>query len=490
LNVFKGKGLIYLKVNPLISMDRDQIWQAVLGEIELNISRANFTTWFKNTFISFFDEEQVVICVPNAFTKAWLEKKYHTEIQKALESVANTEINEIIYKVETKKPSNNTPAETKKVEDIKVKETTDNSTPQKITSLSSDSNISSPSKFGLNPKYTFNTFVVGKGNELANAACNAVAANPGKAYNPLFIYGGVGLGKTHLLQAIGNELAKKTNKILYLTSEKFTNNYVQAVHSGNAKAFKDYYRNVDLLLVDDVQFMGGKDGTQQEFFHTFNELQQADKQIVLTSDKPPKSIPALEKRLLSRFEAGMVADISQPDIETKIAILENKAKEKKFTLDKEILEYIANNVKNNIRELEGALNRVVAFHEFNNTPPTINSVKSILTDLLTNTQSRSITPKDILMAVAKFYDISSKDLTGKGRKKELVWPRQVTIFLMREEINTSYPTIGYELGGRDHTTAMHAYNKVVNEMKNENERIKQEIESIKQLLTNDVENPC
>ncbi len=474
-------------------MDKDQIWQAALGEIELNISKANFTTWFKNTFISFFDEEQVVVCVPNAFTKAWLEKKYHSEIQRALENIINTKINNIEYKVETKKNKETSCAEnenTKKTKENEIKKESA-STEKKSSSTEPPNNASfSSGKFGLNPKYTFDTFVVGKGNELANAACNAVAANPGKAYNPLFIYGGVGLGKTHLLQAIGNELSKKTNKILYLTSEKFTNNYVQAIHSGKAKAFKDYYRNVDLLLVDDVQFMGGKDGTQQEFFHTFNELQQADKQIVLTSDKPPKSIPALEKRLLSRFEAGMVADISQPDIETKIAILENKAKEKKFALEKEVLEYIADNVKNNIRELEGALNRVVAFHEFNNTPPTTNSVKSILSDLLTNTQSRSITPKDILAAVSKFYDISNKDLTGKGRKKELVWPRQVTIFLMREEINTSYPTIGYELGGRDHTTAMHAYNKVVKEIKNENERIKQEIESIKQLLINDVENPC
>jgi chromosomal replication initiator protein len=431
----------------------------------------------------------VIICVPNAFTKTWLEKKYHNEIQKALENLSNTKIKEVIYKVETKKNKESTSAKTKKTDDIKVKELNNDFDIKNATQNKQAENPSSPSKFGLNPKYTFSTFVVGKGNELANAACNAVAANPGKAYNPLFIYGGVGLGKTHLLQAIGNELSQRTNKILYLTSENFTNNYVQAIHSGNAKAFKDYYRNADLLLVDDVQFMGGKDGTQQEFFHTFNELQQSDKQIVLTSDKPPKSIPALEKRLLSRFEAGMVADISQPDIETKIAILENKAKEKKFVLDQEVLEYIAENVKNNIRELEGALNRIIAFHEFNNTTPTTNSVKSILSDLLTNTQSRPITPKDILAAVSKFYDISSKDLTGKGRKKELVWPRQVAIFLMREEINTSYPTIGYELGGRDHTTAMHAYNKVVNEIENENERIKQEIESIKQLLTNDVENP-
>lgn len=470
-------------------MNKDQIWQAVLGEIELNISKANFITWFKNTFISFFDDNQVIVSVPNTFTKTWLEKKYHNEILQALQNVTNTEVSNIVYKVETKKTKSAPFTKNTKNKNSLASEETTPQTNKNNTSLI-DSTRGGAARFGLNPKYKFETFVVGKGNELAYAACKAVAANPGKAYNPLFIYGGVGLGKTHLLQAIGNELSQKTNKVLYITSEKFTNNYVQAIHGGKAKEFKDHYRNVDLLLVDDVQFMGGKDGTQQEFFHTFNELQQADKQIVLTSDKPPKSIPALEKRLLSRFEAGMVADVSQPDIETKIAILENKAKERNFNLDQNVLEYIANNVKNNIRELEGALNRVIAFHEFNNTPPSIKTVKNILNDLLVNAQTKSTTPKDILEAVAKFYDIKKEELIGKGRKKELVWPRQITIYIMREEINTSYPTIGQELGGRDHTTAMHAYNKVFKEIKNENEKIKQEVESIKQILSNDVENPC
>ncbi len=467
-------------------MDKKQIWQAVLGEIELNISKANFTTWFKNTFISSFDENQVIVSVPNAFTKAWLEKKYHDEILKALKNITNSHISSIVYKINTKKPNNTNSlfqkANTKNTEKEKKE--------SEKTNIDANEPVTSSSRFGLNPKYKFDTFVVGKGNELAHAACKAVSANPGKAYNPLFIYGGVGLGKTHLLQAIGNEVCQKTNKVLYITSEKFTNNYIQSIHGGKAKEFKERYRNVDLLLVDDVQFMAGKDGTQQEFFHTFNELQQLDKQIVLTSDKPPKSIPALEQRLLSRFEAGMVADISQPDIETKMAILKNKAKEKNFTLNYETIEYIANNVKNNIRELEGALNRVIAFHEFNNTPPSVKTVKNILNDLLTNTQARSMTHKDILSAVAKFYDISNQELTGRGRRKELVWPRQITIYLMREEINSSYPTIGEELGGRDHTTAIHAYNKISKEIQNENEKIKQEVESIKQILFNDVENPC
>jgi len=449
-------------------MNNEQIWQAALGEIELNLSKANFTTWFKNSFVSSFEESKIILCVPNAFTKTWLETKYHKEIVNALEHVVNQKIKEILYKVELKK---NYPAAgllekihlKKKKEDGEI--------------------ISSANRFGLNPKYTFDSFVVGRGNELAHAACQAVANNPGKVYNPLFIYGGVGLGKTHLIQAIGNEIAKRTNKVLYTTSENFTNDYVNSVRSGKAKEFKDRYRNVDLLLIDDVQFMGGKEGTMQEFFHTFNELQQSDKQIIITSDKPPKMIPALEARLASRFESGMMADIGQPDLETKVAILERKAREKNYILDAEILHYVAANIKNNIRELEGALNKVVAYHEFNNTAPTLKTVKGILSDLMVSAQARSISPRDILDAVSRYYNIEHKDLIGQGRKKELVWPRQISIYLMRKEINYSYPTIGAELGGRDHTTAMHGYNKILDEIENkENERVVQEIESIRQIL--------
>jgi chromosomal replication initiator protein len=452
-------------------MNNEQIWQAALGEIELNLSKANFTTWFKNTFISSFEDGRAILCVPNAFTKSWLETKYHKEIASALEHVVNQKIKEILYKVEAKKSSPGTAL----LEKIHLK--------KKDDGLNGDTAPTPSNRFGLNHKYTFETFVVGRGNELAHAACQAVANNPGRVYNPLFIYGGVGLGKTHLLQAVGNEIAKRTSKILYTTSENFTNDYVNSVRSGKAKDFKDRYRNVDLLLIDDVQFMGGKDGTQQEFFHTFNELQQADKQIILTSDKAPKLIPALEARLASRFESGMVADISQPDLETKVAILERKAREKNYILDAEIINYVAANIKNNIRELEGALNKVVAYHEFNNTAPTIKTVKSILNDLIISTQTRSISPRDIMDAVSRYYNIENKDLIGKGRKKELVWPRQISIYLMRKEINYSYPTIGQELGGRDHTTAMHAYNKILDEIENkENEKVVQEIESIRQIL--------
>lgn len=448
-------------------MNNDQLWQAVLGEIELSLSKANFTTWFKNTFISSFEENKVVVCVPNTFTKAWLEKKYHKQILDAIQSASNQKVKEIFYKVEIRKDN---PVEGffKKI---------------KIKKESAENQSAPTNQLGLNVRYTFNNFIVGKGNELAHAACQAVAANPGNAYNPLFIYGGVGLGKTHLLQAIGHEVSKKTNKILYVTCEKFTNDYIQSVKSGQAKDFKERYRNVDLLLIDDIQFMAGKDGTQEEFFHTFNELHQTNKQIVITSDRPPKSIPALEKRLLSRFEWGMIADIVQPDIETRVAILEAKCKERNYTLSPEILYFIANNVQNNIRELEGALNRLIAYHEFNNSKPTIDTTKNVLNSIIVNIQKKSVNCKNVIESVSVFFDVSAKEITGKSRKKELVYPRQISMYLMREEINTSYPTIGHELGGRDHTTAMHAYNKITKEIK-DNEKIKQDIESIKQLIYN------
>lgn len=471
-------------------MNNEQVWQAVLGEIEINLSRANFITWFKDTFISSFENNRVVICVPNAFVKKWLEEKYHKNILNALKSVSNQNIEEIIYKIELKKSNLNSSYINKK-ESAPVFNnsfTNNNNKEGDVSNKSEFSNNYKPNnisvnQFGLNSKYLFENFVVGKGNELAHAACLAVVNNLGKSYNPLFIYGGVGLGKTHLMQAIGNEVAKKSNKILYTTSEKFTNSYIQAVTSGKAKEFKNLYRNVDLLLIDDIQFMGGKDGTQEEFFHTFNELQQNDKQIVLTSDRPPKSIPAIEKRLISRFESGMVADVGKPDTETKVVILEKKSQEKGFSLEKDILIYIAEHVQNNIRELEGALNKVIAFHQLKDIQPNIKSVKDVLGDFISNIQSRSMSPRDIIDVVAKFYNISSKDLIGGGRKKELVWPRQIAIYLIREELGSSYPNIGNELGGRDHTTAMHAYNKISHEVKDlKNEKIKQELESIKQLF--------
>ncbi|MFA6389312.1 MAG: chromosomal replication initiator protein DnaA [Patescibacteria group bacterium] len=444
-------------------MDKEQIWQVVLGEIELNLSRANFTTWFKHTSISDIEEDRVIISVPNNFTKTWLEKKYHKEIGLALERIVNKKIKEIIYKIEA------------------IKREAPRRADQPIAQGAYEAFEPQPqNRFGLNNRYTFDNFIVGKGNELAHAACQAVVSNPGRAYNPLFIYGGVGLGKTHLIQAVGHELAKKTNKILFVSSERFTNDYIQAVRNGKAKEFKDTYRNVDLLLVDDIQFISGKESTQEEFFHTFNELHQSNKQVVVASDRPPKSIPYLEKRLLSRFEWGMITDISQPDLETRVAILDAKCRERNFLIPLDILNYIAENIISNIRELEGVLNRLIAYHEFNNTKPTVDSTKQILGDIIT-VSARPTSTKRILEAVSGFYETEVKDIVGKSRKKDLVKPRQIVMYLLRSELNISYPTIGDELGGRDHTTAMHAFSKVSKEIE-DNSRIKQEIEAIKQLI--------
>jgi len=460
-------------------MNTQQIWQAVLGDLELSLSKANFTTWFKGTFIFGIEDNTVIIGVPNAFTKSWLEKKYSGQILKAIRNITEIPLKEISYKVASLK---NNSVQNQALELIKEEDILD---PKRV-SIKIDSlgpAQTAGSAFGLNPKYNFSSFIVGKNNELARAAALAVSANPGITYNPLFIYGGAGLGKTHLLQAIGHEVLKNDLKkrILYITCEKFTNDFVNSISNGKAHSFKDAYRSVDILLIDDIQFLAGKDGTQEEFFHTFNALHQNNKQIVLSSDRPPKSIPALENRLLTRFEWGMIADITQPDLETRMAILETKARDKKYTLEKNILNYLATNISSNIRELEGALNRIIAYHELNAIPPTLESVKKILSGITTNLQKKSLNPKDILNTVAAFYDVPVADILGQCREKKLVTPRQIIMFLMREEIKSSFPTIGQELGGRDHTTAMHAVDKIRNDYDND-EKTRREIEQIKQRL--------
>lgn len=447
-------------------MNTEQLWQAVLGELELSISRAQFLTWFKNTYISQLEEDKVIIAVPNSFAKTWLENKYHPYILKALQNVAGQPIKEIIYQVETKPPS------VSKTLSSSKKEVKTSSAPPKTFNNS----------YGLNSRYTFHNFVVGKTNELARAAALAVAEKPGLVYNPLFIYGGVGLGKTHLLHAIGNHIVEhfKDKKVLYVPCEKFTSEFINAISNGTTDKFKNTYRNVDVLLIDDIQFLAGKEGTQVEFFHTFNSLHTENKQIVISSDRPPKAISALEHRLLSRFEWGMIVDIQPPDLETRIAILESKCKEKGVTLASEILHYIASMIQQNIRELEGSLNKIIAFHQLKNTEITLKSVK----ELIAKTQSfrrGSLSPKQLIKTVAEFYDISIEDLIGKSRKKELVIPRQIAVYLMRAEIKSSFPSIGAELGGRDHTTAMHAYLKIAKEIE-ENEKLRQEINLIRQRL--------
>lgn len=460
------------------------LWQAVLGELELMLSKASFTTWLKNTFIIEKKDGRVVIGVPTTFAQVWLKTKYHHYIYKIIQDKTNERIKEIIYKVQTLKNYQ------QQLIDIKTQNKQNQpSINYNKTTVSIDPTVYSSEKTfspisGLNSKYTFDNFIIGKGNELATAAARAVVEKPGETYNPLFIYGGVGLGKTHLIQAIGNELHKRNPnlKIIYVTCEHFTNDFISAIQSGHPEKFTNHYRTCDLLMIDDIQFLSGKEGTQDAFFHTFNELHVQKKQIVITSDRPPKAIATLEERLQSRMEWGMIADISKPDMETRIAILEAKIKERGFYLPREIVQFITLNIQNNIRELEGALNKIIAYYQLNKMEPTLENVKKILFSISDSSRKNdSVTLKRIIEVTSEFYGINPNDLLGKSREKRLAFPRQIIMFLLREELGYSYPTIGAEMGGRDHTTAMHAYTKI-NQYLSTNEKIRQEINLLKQKI--------
>ncbi|MBN1779286.1 MAG: chromosomal replication initiator protein DnaA [Candidatus Buchananbacteria bacterium] len=457
----------------MIDGETQKIWQAALGELELSLSKANFTTWFKNTFITDYQEDTITIGVPNTFTKAWLEKKYHSAILKALQKITENKARNVTYRVETKAAA--------KVSNVQ----TNAKTEEKSTEQAVERSLPTINEFGLNPNYTFETFVIGKGNELAQAAGMAVTKQPGGVYNPLFIYGGVGLGKTHLMQAIGNKINQNfgNKKIMYVSCEKFTNDFIRSISNNRADNFKSVYRSVDVLLIDDVHFLAGKEGTQEAFFHTFNDLHQANKQIILTSDRPPKAIPALEERLVSRFEWGMLVDISAPDLETRSAILRLKMKEKNFSLAEDVIHHIAANIQNNVRELEGALNKIIAYHQLSGNQPDLESVKKVIDSISSVRQRKSITPKQIINTVATFYDVSLEDLLGACRKKSLAVPRQIVMYLMRDELKSSFPTIGQEIGNRDHTTAMHAYEKI-KDLIDQDEKITQDIKLIKEKLYN------
>jgi len=445
-------------------IDHQKIWQVVLAELELSIPKANFKTWFQNTSLSKIEEDTktAVIMVPNNFTKNWLEKRYHKNILKILEKATDGEIKKIRYEYEIGKP----PLSPKFLESFKA--------PVQKEKING---------FGLNPNYTFKRFVTGKENELAYAASCAVAKNPGKKYNPLFIYGGVGLGKTHLLHAIGHAILEKNRylKVLCTNAEKFTNEFVDAIRSGTMEKFNKNYRNLDVFLIDDIQFIAGKKGTQEAFFHIFNSLHQADKQIVITSDRPPKTIPTLEDRMVSRFEWGLIADIIPPGLEMRLAILRAKCQEKKFFLSDEILNYLANQITNNVRELEGVLNRLMVYRDFHGIELDLAVTKSIINSLSTGANKKFVRLKEVLEAVSDFYNIKVSEMIGPSRKKELVEPRQVAMYLLREELKASFPLIGKEFGNRDHTTVMHSYEKIKKEVEAEG-RKKQEIDFIKQKL--------
>ena len=465
-------------------MDLHEMWRATLGELELTLSKANFTTWFKNTFVASADQGRVVIAVPNTFTKAWLEKKYHDAIVRALRNVTNNGVREVIYRVEVK---NTTPL-SQFVDQIESSHEVPTATLNAI-SAQANSSVSAPNESALNPKYSFNAFVVGKANELAHAAAMSVAATPGTSYNPLYIYGGSGLGKTHLLQAIGQHILSKnpSARITYASCERFTNDFIHSVRNGRAKEFKDSYRNSDVLLIDDIQFLAGKESTQEEFFHTFNELHQSNKQVVITSDRSPKDIQGLESRLRTRFEWGMITDISAPDYETRIAILEQKIREKQTTLSNEILRIIAGTVQLNVRELEGALNKIIAYHQFKNTPVTVESVQHLLQSFVSTAPKRTMTPKKLIEYVVAYYELTMDEMLGKSREQRLAFPRQIAMYLLRVEAKCSFPAIGTHMGGRDHTTAMHAVSKIGGLLKT-NDQLKRDISSLQERIYAQKEN--
>ncbi len=448
-------------------MNNIELWQSVLSQMQFHISRANFATWFQNTEIISKDNEKIIISVPNAFSKEWLSNKYNKLILKTLHDIDDS-IRELEFVIKPQ-PIKNTP----------IKNTSGIEEQEEIQLKFEEFKINKETN--LNPRYTFNSFVVGSFNELAHAAALAVADNPGFTYNPLFIYGGTGLGKTHLIQAIGNKINDelKKKKIKYISSEKFVSSIVSAIRTNTMETFKASLAPIDVLILDDIQFIAGKNKSQEEFFHIFNSLYEKNKQIILSSDRPPNAIAELEDRLRSRFEGGMIADVSLPDYETRLVILKTKLQEKNADLPEDVLDYIAANVKKNIRELEGALNKILIHNKIN---PGLNleMVKKLLRGFVFSPFDVA-NYKKIIETVAKFYNLEEKNLFDPTRRKEIVKPRQVAMFLLRKELKYSFPAIARKFGGKDHTTAIYAFKKIEAENE-ENNKLTEELNLIKQRI--------
>lgn len=435
--------------------DLKTLWQKALADIELQISKANFLTWFKNSKLVEKNNEtgSVVIGVSSHFAKEWIQSKYHKTLLDILQNIDET-INRIEYVVLSSKE-----VEKKIFEKKKVKKPTES---QGVGFIE----FSADPETNLHPRYIFDSFVVGSSNELAYAASSAVTREVGKKYNPLFVYGSTGLGKTHLIQAIGNEVVKKHKKrvkVKYVPSERFVNDVVWAIRSRRMDDIKSKYRNIDVLIIDDIQFIGGKERSEEEFFHTFNILYQNNKQIIISSDRPPAAIPTLEERLRSRFEGGMIVDITYPDYEMKIAIIKNKLQEKGFTFSDDVCNLIASKIQRNVREIEGVLNKLYFYKELKSTDIDLKTAEDIISNTLQQ-NSVHIQPQQIIDSVEKFFEISHSDLINKSRRKEVVLPRQITMFLMRDMLGMSYPDIGEKMGKRDHTTAIHSYEKIAREI--------------------------
>jgi len=450
------------------------LWQAALGQLQLDMPRAQYDTWFKETYVVSEEDDVYCIGVPNAFAREWLEGKHRTQVREVLQRLVGRTVDVRFVTIAASQAADRSvrsgggsgaaadPAQAQLVENRR----------EALTALQA--------------RYTFSAFVVGSNNRLAHAAALSVAERPGHSYNPLFLYGGSGLGKTHLMHAIGHQVIARHPKkrVVYATSEKFTNEFINSIRTQKAEEFRERYRRIDVLLIDDIQFIAGKEGTQEEFFHTFNAIHEEGKQIVLSSDRPPKAIPQLEDRLRSRFEWGLIADISVPDLETRIAILRAKAEGQSVAVPPQVADFLAQRIASNIRELEGALTRIVAYATLNAQPVTIQLAQDMLQNILYNPRRQSISTERIVETVARYYNLPADQLRGKARDRQIVLPRQIAMYLMREETEAPLLRIGAALGGRDHSTVLHGCDKIERELA-ENDDFRREVSQIRELLYQD-----
>jgi chromosomal replication initiator protein len=456
-------------------MQENTLWQAVLGEIELSVSRGNYVTWFKNTQLIKNKDDIIVIGVPNIFVKNQLERKFNDLVMEVL-SKNGTKPARVEYKIHT-----GISPQGRQSESV-LKNPGEPAVAVQTRPRATISKSAHSYRQGLNGRYNFENFVVGSSNELAYAACQAITKKPGTKYNPLFIYGGVGIGKTHLIQAVGNSVlaARPTAKIVYASTEQFVQEFVDALRfKKNTSDFADFYRSADVLIVDDVQFLAGKERVQEEFFHTFNALHQANRQIIMSSDKPPKDIPTLEERLRSRFAWGMTIDMQTPDFETRCAILHTKASSQEVDLSPEVVELLASRVQNNIRELEGALNQVLAFCDMKGLDPNIQIVSAMFEG--SKNRPKHISARQIIERTAKHFHVSMEEILGPKRDKDIVVPRQIAMYMLRSELHLSFPKIAHELGRKDHTTAIHSVDKIEKELSYDGQ-IKQSVGELKERL--------
>src|SRR5437016_1449627 len=455
-------------------MNLKQRWTAALDELQVGLSRAQYDTWFKDTQVISEEDDVFLIGVPNAFAREWLESKFRPQVRAALQHLLGRTVD--------------------------VRFVTSSGAPATARTSAAPGMTSSASSGGgqqvsgqerreagalLNSRYTFSTFVVGSNNRLAHAAALSVAERPGHSYNPLFVYGGSGLGKTHLMHAIGHAVIARHPKkrVAYATSEKFTNEFINSIRAQKGEDFRERYRRIDVLLVDDIQFIAGKEGTQEEFFHTFNAIHEEGKQIVISSDRPPKAIQ-LEDRLRSRFEWGLIADISTPDLETRIAILRAKAEVQNVAVPPPVIDFLAQRIVSNIRELEGALPRIVAYAALQASPVTTQLAQEVLQNILYNPQRKTLSPERIAETVARYYGVPIDELKGRARDKQIVLPRQIAMYLMREETEAPLLRIGEVLGGRDHSTVLHGCEKIEREMA-ENDEFRRDVGALREMLYTD-----